>query len=47
MARPVRIEFKGTLYHITLRGNALGDVYKTDNDGRESLSRLNIVCNCY
>jgi len=45
MARPLRIEFEGALYHITSRGNARGDIYKTDKDRQEFLSLLNIVCN--
>ncbi|SDX20202.1 hypothetical protein [Nitrosomonas communis] len=27
MARPLRIEFAGALYHVTVRGNAREDVY--------------------
>ena len=27
MARPLRIEFAGALYHVTARGNAQGDIY--------------------
>jgi len=45
MARPLRIEFEGALYHITSRGNARGDIYKTDKDRQEFLSLLNIVFN--
>jgi len=33
MARPLRIEFAGGLYHITSRGNARQDIY-TDNHDR-------------
>jgi len=45
MARPLRIEFEGALYHITSRGNARGDIYKKDKDRQEFLSLLNIVFN--
>lgn len=45
MARPLRIEFSGALYHITSRGNAQGKIYKTDADRQEFLSLLNNVCN--
>lgn len=27
MARPLRIEFAGALYHLTARGNVQGDIY--------------------
>jgi len=27
MARPLRIEFAGALYHVTARDNAQGDIY--------------------
>ncbi len=45
MARPLRIEFAGALYHVTSRGNAQGKIYKTDADRQEFLSLLNNVCN--
>lgn len=45
MARPLRIEFEGALYHITSRGNAKDDIYKIDNDRQEFLSLLNIASN--
>ena len=34
MARPLRLEFEGAVYHITNRGNCLGDVFLAD-PGRE------------
>jgi len=45
MARPLRIEFEGALYHITSRGNAKADIYKNTKDRQKFLSLLNIVCN--
>lgn len=39
MARPLRIEFAGALYHVTARGNAQGDIY-LDNADREEFLRL-------
>jgi hypothetical protein len=27
MARPLRIEFEGALYHVTARGNARADIF--------------------
>ena len=34
MARPLRIEFAGALYHVTARGNAQADIFDTDADRR-------------
>ncbi len=39
MARPLRIEFAGALYHVTARGNAREDIY-TDNDDRMTFLQL-------
>lgn len=39
MARPLRIEFAGALYHVTARGNAQGDIY-TRNEEREKYLEL-------
>ncbi len=35
MARPLRIEFAGALYHVTSRGDGQEDIYLDDKD-RES-----------
>ncbi len=32
MARPLRIEFSGALYHVMARGNARADIYSDDSD---------------
>ena len=32
MARPLRIEFAGALYHITSRGDRQEDIFVTDTD---------------
>jgi putative transposase len=37
MARPLRIEFHGALYHVTARGNAQQDIFLDDED-RSSFS---------
>lgn len=47
MARPLRIEFAGALYHVTARGNAQGDIYLSDEDRFKFLSLLNNTCNRY
>jgi REP element-mobilizing transposase RayT len=40
MARPLRIEFPGALYHVTSRGNARGLIFLDDVDREEFLWRL-------
>lgn len=40
MARPLRIEFAGALYHVTARGNAQADIYDDDSDRQQFLSLL-------
>jgi len=40
MARPLRIEFPGALYHVTSRGNARGLIFLDDVDRKEFLWRL-------
>ena len=40
MARPLRIEFAGALYHVTARGNAREAIYRDDEDRERFLSLL-------
>lgn len=40
MARPLRIEFAGAVYHVTSRGNARNDIYVTDSDRQQFLALL-------
>ena len=40
MARPLRIEFSGALYHVTARGNAQENIYRTDDDRQQFLTLL-------
>ena len=40
MARPLRIEFSGGLYHVTDRGNAREDIYANENDRKVFLQLL-------
>lgn len=54
MARPLRIEFPGALYHLTTRGNARQDVFLDDQDRRtflqvldKTLSDYNGICHAY
>jgi putative transposase len=40
MARPLRLEYPGALYHVTSRGNAQADIYLDDSDRRIFLRTL-------
>jgi REP element-mobilizing transposase RayT len=54
MARPLRIEFAGALYHVTARGDRQEPIYEDDEDRRSFLEILgtvtedfNWVCHAY
>ena len=54
MARPLRIEYPGALYHITSRGNARLPIFEDDHDRRmflntleEVVKRYNWLCHAY
>ena len=54
MARPLRIEFPGALYHVTSRGNARAKVFTDEPDYRMFLDilgfvvkRFNWICHAY
>lgn len=54
MARPLRIEFEGAVYHITSRGNAKQDIFLTRTDRiaflqlfGEIVDRFNWICHSY
>jgi len=40
MARPLRIEFPGAVYHVTSRGNARQKVFRDDEDRETFLDTL-------
>lgn len=40
MARPLRLEFPGALYHVTARGNARAEIFLDDDDRRRFLDLL-------
>jgi hypothetical protein len=40
MARPLRIEYPGALYHVISRGNARGMIVRGDADRRKPLDCL-------
>ena len=54
MARPLRIEFEGALYHITSRGNAREKIFLDDEDRSvflatlgETVARFGWICHAY
>jgi REP element-mobilizing transposase RayT len=54
MARPIRIEFPGALYHLTSRGDGREDIYLNDTDRilfqavlADVCERFNWVCHAY
>ena len=54
MARPIRIEFPGAVYHIFTRGNRQEDIFLDDKDRvlflkllSSTVDRLNWVCHAY
>jgi len=44
MARPLRLEFAGALYHITSRGDRREAIYLDDGDREDFLDLLGAVC---
>ena len=44
MARPLRLEFAGALYHVTSRGDHREDIFLCDDDRNEWLDVLGTVC---
>ena len=40
MARPLRIEYSGAIYHVTVRGNARQKIFLDDRDRRALCARL-------
>lgn len=43
MARPLRLEYAGALYHVTARGNARQDIFLDDDDRQRFLGVLDRV----
>jgi REP element-mobilizing transposase RayT len=43
MARPLRSEFPGALYHVTARGNERRAIYRSDDDRRRFLATLDDI----
>lgn len=47
MARPIRIEYPGALYHVTAQGNLREATFLRDSDRRLFLDQLGAVCARY
>ena len=54
MARPLRIEFSGALYHVTSRGDRREAIYEDDEDRQRFISvlsdvieQMNWLCHAY
>ena len=47
MARPLRLEFAGALYHVASRGDRQDDIYESYYDRDQFLSLLGDVCDTY
>jgi REP element-mobilizing transposase RayT len=54
MARPLRIQFEGALYHVTSRGNAGSPIFLSDDDRllflkvlEEAIGRFGWICHAY
>src|SRR5574341_498952 len=44
MARPIRIEYPGAVYHVICRGNNRQPIYRDDLDRRRYLEKLSYYC---
>ena len=44
MARPLRLEFAGALYHVTARGNERRSIFLSDGDRAAFLDVLGATC---
>lgn len=47
MARPIRIEYEGAVYHVTIRGNEQKALFKTDADRERFIKALAESVECY
>ena len=44
MARPLKLEFAGAVYHVTSRGDGREDIYLDDDDRQDWMAELSLVC---
>ena len=54
MARPLRIQYKGAVYHVSCRGNERGEIFKDETDKKaflhfleDSLKTYSVILYCY
>jgi len=47
MARPLRLEYPGAIYHVTARGDRRESIYEDDNDRLQWLDILSKACERY
>ena len=47
MARKLRVEFEGAIYHVTVRANGKGDLFADDRDRRYLLERMAAAVETY
>lgn len=47
MARALRLEYSGALYHVTSRGDRREDIYDDNTDRAMFLNLLDDVCDSY
>ncbi len=47
MARSLRLEFAGALYHVTSRGNRRENIYESDADREQFIELLGDTCDRY
>ncbi len=52
MARPIRVEFEGAVYHVTARGNEGKPIYRDDRERfletlEETVKRFGFVIHTY
>ena len=54
MARPLRVEYPGAVYHVTSRGNGRRKIYREDRDRElfleilsQAVSRFGWLCHAY
>jgi len=40
MARPLRIEYSGAIYHVTCRGNERKDIFRDNGDRKRLRSKV-------
>lgn len=47
MARPLRIEYAGAIYHVTGRGNERRTIFRSDTDRRRFVEKLEELCDVH